>query len=184
MRRRGFTLLELLLVIAILVVLVAVVAPNIFSKGQSAIEDARFSTFASNYGMIMTAVRLVEWKYPCETNGTTDWKVDWNSDGDYSGSSEEVKPGAWNSSDTAFLKVLVRKGYLTPEAVKFPTKSGATKYFVMLVAKASWSEDDKIKFDLGWNTNNYATDTEGRDGGIRAQLVGGATLRSIWDTIQ
>ncbi len=54
MRRRGFTLIELIVVVAIIIILAAILLPMITNR----IDDARISRLASEYRTIKTAVAM------------------------------------------------------------------------------------------------------------------------------
>jgi len=67
-KSRGFTIIELLIVMAILGMLAVMVAPNLFSKADSARRDAALSQI-SGVGSALAAHRLDVGQYPDSLEG-------------------------------------------------------------------------------------------------------------------
>jgi general secretion pathway protein G len=67
-KSRGFTIIELLIVMAILGMLAVMVAPNLFSKADSARRDAALSQI-SGIGSALAAHRLDVGQYPDSLEG-------------------------------------------------------------------------------------------------------------------
>jgi general secretion pathway protein G len=67
---RGFTIIELLIVMAILGMLAVMVAPNLFNKADGARRDAALSQI-SNIGSALAAYRLDVGQYPDTLEGLT-----------------------------------------------------------------------------------------------------------------
>ena len=67
-RSRGFTIIELLIVMAILGMLAVMVAPNLFKKADSARQDAARSQISS-IGSALATYRLDVGQYPDELEG-------------------------------------------------------------------------------------------------------------------
>ena len=65
---RGFTIIELLIVMAILAMLAVMVAPNLFNKADSARRDAALSQISS-IGSALAAHRLDVGQYPDTLDG-------------------------------------------------------------------------------------------------------------------
>ncbi len=107
-RNRGFTLMELLLVIAILAIVAAVAAPQFFRAGEQAMTDARVALLKANYAAIKAAVNMRVWD---EKNNTklTD-KIDSKGDGLVNTDSK--------------IKLLITKGYLQDNAAYVENAKG------------------------------------------------------------
>ncbi|MBF0499475.1 MAG: prepilin-type N-terminal cleavage/methylation domain-containing protein [Candidatus Riflebacteria bacterium] len=58
-RKQGFTLLELLLVVAILAILAAAIGPSFYERGQVSMEYARKSKFINNYNALNLAANVI-----------------------------------------------------------------------------------------------------------------------------
>jgi len=80
MRNRGFTIIELLIVMAILGMLAVMVAPNLFNQADSARRDAVLSQISS-LGSALDAYRLDIGQYPDSLDGLvrdTSSRSTWN----------------------------------------------------------------------------------------------------------
>lgn len=94
-RQAGFTIIELLIVMAILGMLAVMVAPNLFSKADSARRDAALSQISA-VGSALAAHRLDVGQYPDTLEGlvrNTSGRSSW--DGPYIRS--EVPPDPWGN---------------------------------------------------------------------------------------
>ncbi|HDZ08711.1 type II secretion system major pseudopilin GspG [Pseudohongiella sp.] len=79
-RQRGFTIIELLIVMAILGMLAVMVAPNLFNQADSARRDAVLSQISS-LGSALDAYRLDIGQYPDSLDGLvrdTSGRSTWN----------------------------------------------------------------------------------------------------------
>lgn len=70
MKKIGFTLMELLLVIGILAIVAAVAAPQFFRSGSQAMTDARLSLLKTNYAATKAAIKMRIWDEANNTNLT------------------------------------------------------------------------------------------------------------------
>jgi general secretion pathway protein G len=80
LRQRGFTIIELLIVMAILGMLAVMVAPNLFNQADSARQDAARSQISS-LGSALDAYRLDVGQYPDSLEGlvrNTSSRSTWN----------------------------------------------------------------------------------------------------------
>jgi general secretion pathway protein G len=78
--QRGFTIIELLIVMAILGMLAVMVAPNLFNQADSARRDAALSQISS-LGSALDAYRLDVGQYPDSLEGlvrNTSGRTTWN----------------------------------------------------------------------------------------------------------
>ncbi|NCB40994.1 MAG: prepilin-type N-terminal cleavage/methylation domain-containing protein [Erysipelotrichia bacterium] len=57
-RRQGFTLMELLLVVAVLAIVAAAAAPTFFSGANEAMDEAKRSSFLSAYSNTLSAANM------------------------------------------------------------------------------------------------------------------------------
>ncbi len=69
MRRSGFTLIEILLVVMIIGVLVAMVAPNILNRGDQAKKTAARTDIESNIGTALDLFHMDTGVYPTTEQG-------------------------------------------------------------------------------------------------------------------
>lgn len=79
-RQRGFTIIELLIVMAILGMLAVMVAPNLFNQADSARRDAVLSQISS-LGSALDAYRLDMGQYPESLDGllrNSSGRASWN----------------------------------------------------------------------------------------------------------
>ncbi len=118
----GFTLMELLLVIAVLAVVAAVGAPQFFRSSIGLADEARLNGLKSNYALIMQACKArLEHE---RTNPSVTSPLKDASSGDYNDSGSRVR-------------LLVDNGFLPKTAVTWETRTGKAGTLVVVSVSPS-----------------------------------------------
>lgn len=117
-RSKGFTLLELLLVIALLAILAAAIGPNFISSAQLSLDASRKARFLTNYASITLGAGM--FLMASETSVLI----------------RNGNPGAYETyamSTTDGLGLLVASNTLQAETCMYENVSGETRWFAMAV---------------------------------------------------
>jgi len=115
-KRSGFTLMELLLVIAILAIVAAVAAPQFFKTASTSIDEAKKARFIANYSALKAAINMYLWDSRQAGSSLTSLA---------SGSS---LPGPVSTTNSR-VKRLVEGNYIPETATYYENANGAKKYF-------------------------------------------------------
>jgi prepilin-type N-terminal cleavage/methylation domain-containing protein len=112
--KKGFTLLELLLVVAILAILAAAIGPQFVYSARDNLEVARRDRFAANYQSCILAANM----YLLASN-----------------TQMIIRNGGYDTfaMNTGGLKLLTASGTLTRETCMYENNAGLPRYFAMKV---------------------------------------------------
>lgn len=113
--RRGFTLMELLLVIAVLAVVAAVGAPQFFRSSVALADDARLNGLKSNYALVMQAVKA-RLEHERANPAVASPLKETGGNGDYADSGSNIR-------------LLVDNGFLPKTATTWETRLGKSGNF-------------------------------------------------------
>lgn len=113
--KKGFTLLEVLLVIAILAILAAAIGPQFVSGAKTNLEATRKARFAANYQSCMLAASM----FTLASHTSLVIRND-----DYA---------TFETPKTSGLGLLTASGTLTMDTCRYENNSGAVRWFAMKV---------------------------------------------------
>ncbi|MBF0499474.1 MAG: prepilin-type N-terminal cleavage/methylation domain-containing protein [Candidatus Riflebacteria bacterium] len=116
-RKQGFTLLELLLVVAVLAILAAAVGPSFYSRGQVSIEQARKDKFISNYNSLALAANMFLIA----------------SDTTYLFRTGDAEASFWYGASSGGLTMLVASHAVSLDTCQYENTRGELRYFLMTV---------------------------------------------------
>lgn len=111
MNRSGFTLMELLLVVAILAVITAVASPQFFRAADVLMDDAREAQFRANYNTIKAAINMAVWDDFNNPNVAADTLL------------------ADQANTNARFQLLIDRGYMQESARLFQNRAGQSVEF-------------------------------------------------------
>ncbi len=114
-KRSGFTLMELLLVVAILAIIAAVAAPQFFRASNVAMDDARVMLMKANYQAVKNAINMAVWD---EMNNQANIPA-----------AQRILNKTFANTDTvkaagSAIRILVDRGYLQEAACYIENQKG------------------------------------------------------------
>lgn len=176
MKKIGFTLMELLLVIAILAIVAAVAAPQFFRSGTQAMDDSRATVLKANYQAVKTALKMKLWDNANNKNITVGDANDF----------QFYNHGGVNDA-AAKIRLLVNQGYLQENACYVEAGNGQRLQLgIMTQAKTAANPYDQVAsvgifMESTWTFSIWVQDkTGGTVVDIDTKLKSGETFEQIY----
>ncbi len=167
--KKGFTLLELLLVVAILAILAAAIGPSFYDRGQISLEYARKSKFINNYNALNLAANVFilasETRHILSTGGTYKYPAT-----------------ALNPADGG-LSLLIASNTIQIDTTTYENTKGDVRYFYMAASSDGTYASSTIKLykdktGTAITAGNYTTSVD-------AYLkTSNRTMSDLWEEIK
>ncbi len=173
--RKGFTLLELLLVIALLAILSSAIGPSFVSTSRLSIDASRQQKFIANY----QALKLAADYYLMASDSTREIRN--NNLFQHAGQSNAGSPGVGPYTG---LQLLIASGVLQLDTCEYERIDGTRRFFRMAVGDDVGNASTTVQLWDAFSGGNTITITGFANGQVEAYLRSGKTITELWEDIK